>query len=248
MMQMTSCINLNVRNIKGNGVYQEQDRGRMDFNVVDTRGAIDVIIADVQDATIKISGDENLIDSIQTYVENGVLKVYFKNNLNYSSAIGLKVTVPNNGKIKEIKTSGSSNIIAEGTIVTDNFNIKSSGSSSFRGSIKADRCHFRLSGSSDFNGNIEVEVIEVDCSGSSRFNLKGKADVCKISASGSCNFKGYDLTVNKLDCSTSGSSNIQITCNEEIKVSASGASNIYYRGDAKVVSKHTSGASGIYNQ
>jgi len=245
MMQLTSCINISKNTIKGNGIYKEQDYGKMDFNAINVKGSFEVIIADVQDAPVKISGDENLIDSLQVYLENGVLNVHFKKNTNYSSKIGLKVTIPNNGLLKEIKTSGSSDIIAESTIVADNLSIIGKGSSTFRGSIKADKCTFDYSGSTNFNGSVEAEIIEIDCSGSAEFNISGKADVCKISTAGSSTFKGYDLIVNKVNCNTAGSSEVQITCNEEIRVRTAGSSNISYKGDAKIVEKHTAGSSNI---
>ena len=248
LMQMTSCINISKNTIKGNGIYKEQDYGKMDFNAINVRGSFDVIIADAQDAPVKVSGDENLIDTLQVYVENGVLNVHFKKNTSYSSKIGLKVTVPNNGRIKEINTSGSSDIMTESTIVADNLSIIGKGSSTFNGNINANRCTFDFSGSSTFNGSVDAETIEIDCSGSTEFNISGKADACKISTAGSCDFKGYDLIVNKMDCKTAGSSNIQITCNEELRVNAAGSSNVYYRGDAKILEKHTAGSSNIYNR
>ena len=245
MMQLTSCINISKNTIKGNGIYKEQDYGKMEFNAINVRGSFEVIIADVEDAPVKISGDENLIDSLQVYLENGVLNVHFKKNINYSSNIGLKITVPNTGNIKEINTSGSAEIITKGTLTADNLSIIGRGSSTFKGSIKANKCSFDYSGSSNFNGSVEVETIEVDCSGSTEFNINGKADACKLSTAGSSNIKGFDLIVNKMDCDAKGSSDVQITCNEEIRLKTAGSLNFSYKGDAKIVEKHTAGSSNI---
>ena len=251
IFNLTACMNVSSSNglfgksIKGNGVHKEQERGKMDFSGIDVRGSVDVIIADIGDAAVKVSGDENLLEHIETYVKNGVLNIHFKDGYRYTSKKGIKVTVPDNGRLNSIKASGSSDVLTEGVIVPDNIIINCKGSSDFKGSIKAERCELIFSGSSDFKGSVEAETFIVKCSGSSDCVINGKADICEISMSGSSDFKGYDFIVNKLNCNTSGSSDIQITCNEELSVRASGSSDVYYKGDAKVLSAHTSGSSDL---
>ena len=251
ILNITACVDINSsnvffgRHIKGNGIHKEQERGKMDFSGIDTRGSINVVIADISDAPIKVSGDENLIDSIEVLVKDGILNLRFKNGLGYSTKIGLKVTVPNNGKIKEIKASGSSNVNVDGCIVADNINIECKGSSDFKGCLIADKCEFNLSGSSDFKGKVEASNLTVKCSGSSDCVIDGSADICDITLSGSSDFKGYDFVTNKLNCSTSGSSDIQITCNDELSVIARGSSDVNYKGSAKIISQNLSGSSDI---
>ena len=251
IFNLTACINVSSskglfgKNIKGNGIQKELERGKMDFNGIDVRGSVDVIIADISDAPIIVSGDENLLEYIETYIKNGVLNIHFKDGYGYTSKKGIKVTVPNNGHLSSIKASGSSDVLTEGTIVAGNISIDCKGSSDFKGSIKAEKCEFTFSGSSDFRGSVEATTLIVKCSGSSDCMINGKADICEISMSGSSDFKGYDFIVNKLNCNTSGSSDVQITCNEELSARASGSSDVYYKGDAKVVSAHTSGSSDI---
>lgn len=254
VMCIAACSNVHITNgtghktLKGNGVFVEKERGKMEFNAIDARGSVDVIIADVTDAPIKVSGDENLIDSIETYVKNGVLNIQFKSGFGYSSKTGLKVIVPNNGRINKITASGSSDVTAEGNIVSDNMYLSCRGSSDFKGNIRAEVCELNFSGSSDFKGNIEAATCKIRCTGSSDCIISGKADICDISMSGSSDFKGYDFIVQKLDCTTSGSSDVQITCNEELSVKASGSSDVHYKGSAKIISKHLSGSSDLINK
>ena len=254
VIMMTSCVNVNYngsplgKTIKGNGILKEKERGRMDFHAIDVRGSMDVIIVDNADAPIIVSGDENLIDSIETIVKDGVLNIKFRSNLVYSSKNGLKVKVPANGKINNIKASGSSDVTVEGTVIADNLTVSCSGSSDFKGNIKASTCKINMSGSSDFRGKIEAKESSFDCKGSSDCIISGSSDICNISMSGSSDFKGYDFVVNKLICKAEGSSDIQITCNEEISVNASGSSDVYYRGSAKVIEKKLSGSSDLRNR
>jgi hypothetical protein len=246
----SSCLHVNVHNgnwekIVGNGILKEQERDKMDFNALNTRGSINVCISESSDMPITVSGDENLIDYIETYVKDDVLHVHFKSGYGYSSKKNLKVTIPNNGKLKNIHASGSSDVHIKGCLIADDISITIRGSSDIKGDIKADKINIDCSGSSDYKGRIEAVKFVANCSGSSDCTVSGSADVCNLSLTGSSDFKGYDLIVKKCNSSTSGSSDIQITCTEELIVTASGSSDVYYRGDAKVTHARLSGSSNL---
>jgi len=270
VLNITACIKADSelfgKRIKGNGVFKELDRGKMEFTAIDVKSSVDVIISYETDAPIKVTGDENLVDYVETYVNNGVLNIHINSKLinSFTSKIGVKVIVPNNGHINSIKASGASDVKIEGTVVADHMRISCTGSSDFSGNVKANNFEMDCAGSSDFKGSIEAENCRINCAGSSDFkgsvyattcsikcvgssdcNISGKVDVCEISMSGSSDFRGYDFIVNILNCNTSGSSDIQITCNGELSVRASGSSDIYYKGDAKVVSVTTTGSSSL---
>jgi hypothetical protein len=271
---LAGCINVYVsgsgdwgnKTIVGNGILREMEIGKPDFTGIDSQGSIDIIVGE-PGTPVKISGDENLIDYIEANVVNGILTVRHKEGVNCSTKHGLKVIAPNNGKIRNISLSGSSNLMSEsaltgeeltvacrgssdfsGDINTLKCELTFNGSSDFKGNLKAENARLTFSGSSDFNGSLEAGQAEIYCSGSSDCKITGFADACKISMLGSSDFKGYGFTALKADCRASGSSDIQITCREEISVNASGSSDIYYRGNARVVSKSLSGSSELYNK
>lgn len=246
----SGCVNMNFSSSKGkriigNGVLKEQLRGQMDFNALDAGGSINVYISESSDMPVTISGDENLIDYVETYVKEDVLYVHFKEGYNYSSKKGLKVTIPNNGKIKRIHSSGVSDVHITGCLAADNMSITTSGSSDVKGNVKAGNVEVSCSGNSDFKGKVEAVRLTVRCSGNSDCVISGSAEACDVSMSGSSDFKGYDFITKKCNASASGASDIRITCTEELSVKASGASDVYYRGNAKVVSKEVSGASNL---
>ncbi|MDR3266984.1 MAG: DUF2807 domain-containing protein [Tannerella sp.] len=253
---LTNCLNVSVsangssegKTIVGNGIIKEKEIGKLDFTGIDSRGSIDVIISSSSNVPVKVSGDENLIDYVNVSVVKGILTLRNKEGVSYSTKHGLKVTVPNNGKIKNILISGSSDLLAESTLTGEEFFVTCKGSSDFKGDINTQKCELNMSGSSDFIGNIEAKHVDINCSGSSDCKITGFAGDCKISMTGSSDFKGYGFTALKADCRASGSSDIQITCNEEISVNASGSSDVYYRGNAKVINKSLSGSSDLYNR
>ncbi len=262
---MTSCIansTLNRKKLVGNGVITEQVREKMDFNAIRVGSAIKVFISDVTDIPVKVSGDENLLDYVEITVINGVLNIWFDKKFRYTSRKGIRVTLPNNGRIKKISASGASDVKVESILFGEHIDIENSGSSDFEGDIKAktckinssgssdveadikaEMCKISMSGSSDFEGNIEAGNCNISCSGSADCELGGSADVCTISVSGSSDFEGYAFLVNKLKVDASGASSVEIYCREAIEVKASGASDVYYKGSARLIKKHLSGAS-----
>jgi hypothetical protein len=253
--------------IKGNGILKEKEIGKLDFTAIDAHGSIDVILSSSSDAPVTVSGDENLIDYVEVSVISGTLTVRNREGFSYSTKLGLKVIAPNNGKIEKIAVSGSSDLIAESALTGEKIYVTCKGSSDFKGDISTRKCELNMSGSSDYKGNLKVEdaklvfsgssdfigaleakYADISGSGSSDFKITGFAETCRIAMSGSSDFKGYDFTALKVDCFASGSSDIKITCSEEISVKAKGSSDVYYRGKAQVVSKSLSGSSDLYNK
>jgi hypothetical protein len=66
-----------------------------------------------------------------------------------------------------------------------------------------------------------------------------------IESSGASDVKGYGFSADFCTASVSGASDVNITVNKELTAHASGASNVYYRGDAVIKDMHASGASSI---
>lgn len=101
-----------------------------------------------------------------------------------------------------------------------------------------------------------ASLIETDCpvtvntaffeaSGASRFSVYGSAINCTVALSGASRFEDFDFTAITLDCDLSGASRMDITCQGVMKIKASGASIIHYKGDCVINSIETSGGSEV---
>ncbi len=102
-----------------------------------------------------------------------------------------------------------------------------------------------LSGASNCEIEIKATDIDGELSGASSLKLKGAVGKFKIECSGASNCSAYNLTATNADLEASGASEINLTFDNELKATASGASHINYRGNAKLVKSETSGASSI---
>jgi hypothetical protein len=66
-----------------------------------------------------------------------------------------------------------------------------------------------------------------------------------IDLSGASDVKAFDLAVQQCRIDLSGSSDVSITCNGEMTVSASGASDVKYKGSGVIREVRTSGSSSV---
>ena len=109
---------------------------------------------------------------------------------------------------------------------------------------------FIASGASriDTDCPVTVNTAFFEASGASRFNFYGSAINCTVALSGASRFEDFDFTAITLDCDLSGASRMDITCHGVMKIKASGASKIYYKGDCVINSIETSGGSEVVKQ
>lgn len=197
------------------------------FSKIKVSNGIDVFLSQSDTESLAVSAAEKkYADRIVTVIEGGQLRISYDHNGNWN--IGdknLKVYISFK-ELSELNASGSSNIKIAGT-------------------LNSDKLLLRLSGSSDFSGNVKSRELVIDLSGSSDVKISGSASVLNLENSGASDFDGYDLAVDVCTTKSSGASDVNITVNKEINVQASGASDVYYRGNPVVKSLRSSGSSTV---
>jgi hypothetical protein len=203
-----------------------------DFHGVEVAGAIELFISQGPETKVAISAkDVNDIEIIETEVEDGVLKIHYKDNKNWWNnqwnTMGHKfrayVSAPN---IQMLSSSGSGGIHIMNT-------------------IKGEELKVELAGSGNIEGSIHVAELSVDQSGSSNIRLKGVATKADFECSGSGNVYSPDLVTDHCELEISGSGNAEITANKEISAEISGSGNVRYKGTASIANLSTAGTGKI---
>ena len=227
IMAIFTMCNINAQfGAKGSGNIISQERNLTEFTGIESSGGIDVYITQKDTQKVVVETDDDLQKLVITKVENGILKVYPDKWFMHFKKLKVYVSVKD---IKTISASGGSDIFAENPIIAGNMGIS-------------------LSGGSDARLNIKGIQIDGSLSGGSDLYLKGAAGYLKIKASGGSDCKAYELTAAKADITTSGGSDVYITVEEELKASASGGSDVKYKGNAKVINSNSSGGSDIIRE
>ena len=179
------------------------------FDAISISGGFDQI-------TLVASGEERVIidakgidsDKITTNVKDGVLQIGYKNNSGSWGYSNAKVTMTiHYKKLNSIASSGSSDIVSEGTIKSDNFSI-------------------RTSGSGDVKASLNVENLEITISGSSDMRLEGRAANQKIRISGSGDVDASRLEGQNGDVSISGSGDVKTHIRGPLKTAVSGSGDV----------------------
>lgn len=199
------------------------------FTAIKISGGIDLFLSqDDKEAVAVSSNDTKTKEAIKTVVENGTLRIYFDgDNKGWGNWKNRKMRAYVSFKtLEKLIASGASDVQVSGTITGSSLEME-------------------MSGASDFKGAVRVSSLKMELSGSSDVKIAGSATVVTINSSGASDVNGYDLVTDICTAKASGASDINITVNKELNANASGASDIYYKGEGTIKESHTGGASTI---
>lgn len=210
--------------IEGNGHLKKETRSVSGYTAISSSGSWDVMVAYGESNSIQLEGDENLLDYIETKVEDGKLIIKNKKNVNLRSRNKITVYVSLT-RLTGVSLSGSGDIIGEGKFNNE-------GTS-----------EFKVSGSGKiklaFN---KIKDVEVGISGSGNIRLSGSANSIQAKISGSGNADCSDLICDDAYAHISGSGNVRLNANKTVDANINGSGNVTYKGAASDVKKHVSGS------
>lgn len=207
--------NASVRNVSGQ------------FDAIKVSGGIDLYLSQSDNVAVAVSGSsENFKEGIKTVIEDGVLKIFYKGDISWRKKDRKLRAYVSFKDLKKLDASGACDVIVSGNVDVATLSI-------------------RISGASEFTGQVKADVLKLDLSGASDAKISGSANTVVIESSGASDVKGYDLVTGICKVKVSGASDVYITVNTELSASASGASDIRYKGNALVKDMHSSGASSI---
>ena len=218
-----SCFAQDVINDKN-----AQVRPVVNFNAIKVSGGIEVYLSEGSTEALAVSASESKVrDKIRTEVVDGTLRIWYDAGM----------LLWNTGN-KKMRAYVSYKMLTR---------LEATGASGFRisGTLKVPTLELRLSGASNIKGNVKISNLYVEIRGASDVKVDGIVGTLKIEASGASDVKSYDLVADDCTASVSGASDVRVTINRELNVTASGASSVYYKGNAVVKSIHTSGASSV---
>lgn len=199
------------------------------FHSIKVSGGIDLLLTKGSQQAVAVSdkySDKTV--SIVTKVKDGVLHIYPEG----SNLVQRK---------RSLKAYVSYTILdtIEGTGATD---------IQFAESVKEDRMSIILSGASNIKAVVNILKLQVSISGASEVNFTGFVQELRLQASGASDLKSYGLVTGTCDAEISGASDVQLTIEELLKVHASGASSLTYKGSPKKVEVNKSGNSDVIHK
>ncbi len=199
------------------------------FHAIEVSDEINLYLSQGDEEKVAVSSEDiKWRDRIQTEVVNGVLKIFVRTGDQLHWGIHSKQKAYVSFKtLDRMQASGATRVSVDGTISGGSLTI-------------------HLSGASHFKGAVHVDELFLEQSGASSIVIKGSASrQASIHSSGASQVSGYGFSTDSCTVHCSGASNVHLTVNKEIEASASGASQVHYKGEVTVEKIHSSGSSRV---
>lgn len=104
----------------------------------------------------------------------------------------------------------------------------------FSNAYHGERLGIEVSGACDIKGEVFADVVDMDVSGAADINLGGKVRKFKGEFSGAGTYKGFGLITDTCILDISGAADAEVYALGYLKVDASGATDVVYKGNPKV--------------
>jgi len=203
-------------------LYAQETRSLDPFTGIGVSLSADVYYSTGNSHEIRIEGDPKDVNDLETWVDNGMLKMKFEDWRIKRSKLTLYIT---SKELEKVSLSGSGKFYADETLSLEEMYLAVSGS----GSVNLSK--------------LSVEELDVKISGSGGVNIsKGSAEEADVKISGSGKVKAEGFEVSEFSAAISGSGSVKITVLEELEARISGSGSVYYHGDPQINS--TSSGSG----
>ena len=215
--------------IHGEGTITKQTRDVGVFTKLSLESSADVEIVQGTTSSVVVETYPNLMEHIETVVEDGTLRIRQKNNtsLSFSGNNGIKIYITN-PSYNEIHVRGSGNIVANSKITSPDLNISVAGSGDAKFSdLATTKSEVNITGS----GNITID--------------NGNADNLDISVVGSGDAHLINFPTKTVNAKVTGSGNLSCNATEKYDLRVSGSGEIRYKKTNASVNSHSSGSGSI---
>ncbi|AFL81616.1 Protein of unknown function (DUF2807) [Aequorivita sublithincola DSM 14238] len=185
----SSCISINGgENGNGNVVTEERNLTD-DFTEVRGSAGLDVYLTQGSENKIVVEADENLLQYIETDIENGKLHVTTSENIGRSKAKKVYVTYKN---LTNIEASSGADVTGNSVIKSQNLSLKSSSGADLKVEVFTQQLSAKSSSGSDLEISGKASSLDADASSGSEINAKKLLVINCIAEASS----GAEVTVN----------------------------------------------------
>ncbi|SDJ99460.1 Putative auto-transporter adhesin, head GIN domain [Catalinimonas alkaloidigena] len=201
-----------------------------DFSGLRISGPFDVYLEQGDAPQVRIDGDNEAVEKIETELDGNTLRIRLKDEKNnwkwWNDHDDIKVYVTYRS-LRELHVSGSGDIFGRSPIRSESFEVRGSGS----GDIEL--------------ADVQTDHLEVSMSGSGDLEIAGRAREQDLRVSGSGDIEAFGLKSERAHVSISGSSDINLNVSESLEASVSGSGDIRYKGQPRIERMRVSGSGEI---
>ena len=203
----------------GNGDITSEKRQVDNFNEIHLTGNFEIGLKEGPKEQVVIVTDANLLDLIETEVENEVLVVSSRKKIRSDQGIKVYVTYQN---LEALKSIGASIIKSDAPILTERFELE-------------------VPGASLIDLEVDTKDLEILLAGACSVKLKGKAENQSIALKGVGNLEAFDLESRSCEVRVSGMGGVEVNVKENLIARVNGVGSIKYKGSPQTVDDKVSG-------
>jgi len=194
--------------------------------------------------------DANLVDIVQFYVVDSVLRVYTTHNITSKKKLDIYLSVSH---LEHLMLKNDAEVISKNAIRAERFYLVGYNSSRFDLNIEADDVTVTLQRNAggeldirsenttiimndrtDMKANVQTENVRVTVNNSADLDLDGQADYAAFNLKRSSKLDARKMRVSSADLYTSNSADVYVNASKNLEVYAQGSSNVYVYGNPKV--------------
>jgi hypothetical protein len=203
-----------------------QTRKVSGFHGIQVSGGIDLYLSSGPESVSISAATPEIRDHIITEVVNGTLRIHLEENWNTGLRNPRMKAYVSLTNLQNLGASGGSDVYIQHQLNCTDLEIG-------------------LSGGSDLKGKLNANHLVINQSGGSDVDLSGNVKSLEVDASGGSDLDGYDLITDFASLHASGGCDSHLTVNKELRIVASGGSDVSYKGTASVREIKSSGSSSV---
>lgn len=221
---LASCEFVTGKRVKGNGNVQTVERSETGFTGVYSATNFDTYVG-IGPYAVKVEAEENIIPYIETFVDNGTLKIETKDGfwLKPRRSVKIFVTAP---RLSKIHSGGNGNVFST-TKITD-----------------SSRIDLHVGGNANMKVEVDAPAIDADLGGNGGIEIKGLTREFKCKTAGNGNIEAFDLQSESAKVEIYGNGNADVFASMKLDVTIGGNGNVRYKGNAQP-STHITGNGNI---
>ena len=200
-----------------------EDRKIESFTGLKVGSAIKVVLTMSDKETLTFEAEESVLPKLRAEVKGGVLHLSSDDRTETKKSMTAYVSARS---LKSIHVTGASEVTLTNALEAESLDLESTGAA-------------------DLDLNIKVKTLDADVTGAADVVIKGQADRVTVDLSGASDFKCGDLEAADVKIKATGASNARVNASEKLRIDATGASKVIYKGSPKNKEINSTGASTV---
>jgi hypothetical protein len=211
---------------EGSGKAALEDRNLESFEDVELAGALDVAVVGGDDHRVRISGDDNLVESLVTEVDGDTLIVRTPRQTVFEPRLPLEITVET-PELRNVTLAGSGDLRVR--------------------DIDGERLSADVAGSGDLNVDGDWRELDAKVAGSGDIKLFGRTKRVDARVAGSGDIDARGLRALNGRAEVDGSGDVRVCVKKELVVRIAGSGDVHSHCGAEDVKRTISGSGDFHD-